>query len=197
MSVFAGPRIGEDHVKLIGIGAPQPFAAVRVNKRDSKIIAETLFRDFKYSFVYFDGNQPRLRVHSIEHPHRRHTCSCAEFEKIARGFRRRKRAQQAAREQVGSHREIETGRLRKNMRQQRGQVEIFSLAHFPLIEFPRASAYILVTGVSVVPLFYLSSIFSRRSETTSFCGTLTWMDSNMFLTKTQPSSCSVSSTIIT
>src|SRR5262245_64610846 len=104
MSVFARPGISEDQVELIRFGASEPLAAVRVNKCNSEIISQELFRDFEIRFVYFNGNQPRLRVHSIEYPRCRHASARAEFEKLAGGFRRRKSTEQTPREQVGSHR---------------------------------------------------------------------------------------------
>src|SRR5262249_5640138 len=52
MSVFAGPGIGEDQVELIRFDASQPVAAVRMNKGNSEIVSEELFRDFEICFVY-------------------------------------------------------------------------------------------------------------------------------------------------
>src|SRR5262249_45139787 len=88
-----------------------------------------LFRDFEIRFVYFDGNQPRRRVHSVEHPRRRHASARAEFQKLAGGLRRRKRAEQTAREQGGSHGEIQARGIRHKLRESRREFDVFRVVH--------------------------------------------------------------------
>jgi hypothetical protein len=67
-----------------------------VNEDHSLAIAEKFPRDGERSFVFLDGDEAGLFVHSVKHPRRRHARACAEFKQIARRLCRRKRAEQTA-----------------------------------------------------------------------------------------------------
>src|SRR5882672_5969638 len=129
MSVFAWPGIGEDQVESETFGSFQPPGAVRMKKTGSRIIAKKLFCDVEDGFVHFDGNQARAFVHPVEQPRRCYARARAQFKEITGRLRRRKRAEQTARERVGSHREVQARGLRHNLRQSRREFDIFSVVH--------------------------------------------------------------------
>lgn len=75
-----------------------------MKKTGSPVIAKNFFGDSEDGFVFFDGNEARALVHPVKQPRCRYASARAQLKEITGRFRRRKGAEQTARERVGSHR---------------------------------------------------------------------------------------------